>query len=399
MRKNRKKINALLLATCVLVSAFMAETNISKAESDNAKVLQEIGNASEKKMVEQQKKNAHEDAMQADAKDAYGELLDVVKDSSIVEKEYAGAYIDDNNELVVNLTTSSNKIKDIVQENTETQEVKFTKQKYTYDELMSTYKKIGSAINNTKYAEVVSSFYLDEINNVVVVNISDLSYVEDFKKDICNDKSIQFKVESKKIVPTVTKLKPGGFISNSSCAYSIGWRGWRINNAGNYTEGLVTAAHSNKLNNIAYTSGGHKFGKFVLRRYSGNMDAAFVQRTNDKFDVSNTIKFSGSSLKAGYYVDGTCVGAQVYKVGMTTGLTTGKIISTSCSVTYDGKTFTDYVNASYKSDRGDSGGLVYMDVKGAYCILGTHVASTVGEASAYLVKAKNVIEKVDIYPY
>lgn len=399
MRKNDRKIKALLLASCLTVCTVMAEGSMSQAENNNVKVLQNMGNASEKQIMEEQKKNAREDAMQADAKDAYGELLQVVDNNKSVEKEYAGAYIDEDNKLVVNLTTSSIKTKNIVQENTESQKVKFQKQEYTYDTLLKAYEKIGNAINDTKYAKVVSSFYVDEINNAVVVDISDLSYADSFKEDICDDNCIQFNETAEKIAPTTTKLKPGGYIGNASYGYSIGWRGWRINNAGNYTEGLVTAAHSNNVGNIAYTYGGHKFGKFVLRRFSGTMDAAFVQRTNDNYDVSNTIKFSGSSLKAGYYVSGSCTGCTVYKVGMTTGLTSGKVLSTSCSVTYDNKTFTDYVKASYRSDNGDSGGLVYMDINGSYCILGTHVACVKGEAISYLVKAQNIIEKVDIYPY
>lgn len=405
MRKNNKKIKVLLLASCVLVSTVMAGGSISKAEDKNAKMLQDMGNAYEKQMMEEQKKNAQEDIMQADAKDAYGELLHVVDDSAAVEQKYAGAYIDDNNILVVNLTTSSERIKDIVQENTEAQEVKFKKQAFTYDELMESYRKIGNTIRNTKYADVVSSFYVDEINNAIVVDISDLSYIDGFKQEVCDDECIEFNKADKKIAATTTNLKPGGYIDNSTYCYSIGWRGWRINNAGNYTEGLVTAAHGNKLKDIAYTYGGHVFGKFVLRRYGGSLDAAFVQRTSDKFDVSNTIKFSGSSLKAGYYVRSSsmCVGTKVYKVGMKTGLTTGKIVSANCTVTIkDGdnyNTFTNYVRANYNSDSGDSGGLVYMDVNGAYRILGNHVAGAKGAADSYSVKAENIIENVNIYPY
>lgn len=252
-------------------------------------------------------------------------------------------------------------------------------------------------------------FYVDEINNAVQVEMGDIAYAEGFKQDVCDAECIQFVENTNQIKANKTSLKPGGYIGtehgNAWLSYSIGWRGWRINNAGKHTEGLVTAGHDNKLNDIAYTSGGNTFGKFVLRRYGGKLDMAFVQRTNNNYDVSNTIKFSGSSLKAGYYVRSSsmCVGDKIYKVGMTTGLTSGKILSKSCSVSYDGKAFTDFVRADYYSDEGDSGGLVYMDVNGAYRILGNHVANgednKLGNSMSWLVKAENIVEDVKIYPY
>lgn len=268
--------------------------------------------------------------------------------------------------------------------------------------------KIGDAIVGTKYIEVMSMICVNEIENVVEVKMRDLSYEKDFRAEICDHPCIRF--EKMEVEPSKTDLKPGGYISNPTSSYSIGWRGWRINNAGNYTEGLVTAGHSNRVGDKAETSGGHKFGKFVKRRFGGNLDASFVQRTSDSFDVSNTIKFSGSSLKAGYYVTGNlCPKQKVYKAGMKTGLTMGEIISPSCKAYYpevDGGsviTFSDYVNANYYSDRGDSGGLVYMDVNGAYVIAGISVCrgndSKPENPNSSFVKASNIVDQMEIYPY
>lgn len=158
MRKRNKKITARLLVFCALLSILTTEAVVVHADSDGIEALKSMGNASEKKLLEEQKKYRLQDALQEDAKDAYDELLDVVDDSATVEKKYAGAYINEKNELVVNLTTSSEKVRDIVQENTESQEVKFKTQKYTYDELLCVYQKIQEAIENTEYASVVSCF-------------------------------------------------------------------------------------------------------------------------------------------------------------------------------------------------------------------------------------------------
>lgn len=63
-------MRALLLASCMAVSFVMADGSISEAESSGAKVLQGMGNASEKEIAERVKTFKMEDALQRDAKDA-----------------------------------------------------------------------------------------------------------------------------------------------------------------------------------------------------------------------------------------------------------------------------------------------------------------------------------------
>jgi len=412
MVKRSDKMKVFMLVSCMAVSSVLACGSVSGAGSSDAKVLQAMGDASEKKIAEQVKEFKKEDALQQDAKDAYEELMDVVEDRAAVEKNYGGAYIDDDNKLVVNLTTSSEQVQKLVQDGTKSQEVEIQKKKYTYEELKEVSDQIGDAIIGTKYMEVMSMICVNAMKNVVEVKMRDLSYEKDFREEICNHPCIRF--EKMDLEPSKTNLKPGGYIGYREGQYlhdySIGWRGWRINNAGNYTEGLVTAGHGNRVGLEAITSGENSFGKFVKRRFGGNLDTTFVQRTSDSFGVSNTIKFSGSSLKAGYYINANlCPGQKVYKVGMTTGLTAGKIIDPSCKVSYseyDGgpaTAFTDYVNADYYSNRGDSGGLVYMDVNGAYVIAGISVCkgnnSTPTNPNSSFVKASNIVNQMEIYPY
>ena len=404
-------MKAFLLASCMAVSFVMADGSVSGAESGGAKALQTMGDASEKEIAEQVKAFQKEDALQRDAKDAYDELMDVVEDSAAVEKNYAGAYINDDNQLVVNLTTSSEKVQDIVQDGTESQKVEFHRKKYTYEELKEVSDQIGDAIAGTKYIDVVSSVGVNEIDNAVEVAMTDLSYEEGFRREICNHECIRFNKTMYESEPAKTDLKPGGYIGNASGGYSIGWRGWRINNAGNYTEGLVTAGHGNRVNDKALTYSGGNFGKFVKRRFGGNLDTTFVQKTNQNYGVSNTIKFSGSSLIAGYHVRSSniCVGQKVHKVGMTTGLTSGKILDRSYKVTYpeyDGNpdtVFTDFVKTDFYGYAGDSGGLIYMDMNGAYRIVGNlasyRKSNKQGDSICTFVKADNIINQMEIYPY
>ena len=175
MKKKFKKIRGLFLVSCLAISAVIAEGIATQAGDSSAKLLQAMGETSEKELAEQRKKFRQEDAEQQDAKEAYSELFDLVDERKAVEKNYAGAYIDANNKLVVNLTTSSEKIKDVVQENTKSQEVQFKRQKYSYEELMEVYENIRTSIEGTKYMDAVSSFAVDEMNNEVTVKSTDTS--------------------------------------------------------------------------------------------------------------------------------------------------------------------------------------------------------------------------------
>ena len=55
------------------------------------------------------------------------------------------------------------------------------------------------------------------------------------------------------------------------------------------------------------------------------------------------------------------------------------------------------VEAFYKCENGDSGGLVYMDVDGAYRIAGIHASGN--DITSKFVKADNIVNKMNIYPY
>ena len=81
------------------------------------------------------------------------------------------------------------------------------------------------------------------------------------------------------------------------------------------------------------------------------------------------------------------------------GLTWGKVISNSCSltITETGVTFSDIVKTDYLIDDGDSGGLVYTDIDGQYYILGNHKAK--GSGYSYVVKASNIMSRLSVNPY
>lgn len=98
-------------------------------------------------------------------------------------------------------------------------------------------------------------------------------------------------------------------------------------------------------------------------------------------------------------------GKTVYMAGATSTLKSGKIVSSSMIADGsddDGVTIKDCVEASYLSDPGDSGGLVYLKQNNQQYIAGINVAECYEnkkEVGSIFVKAKNVVDVLNIIPY
>lgn len=84
------------------------------------------------------------------------------------------------------------------------------------------------------------------------------------------------------------------------------------------------------------------------------------------------------------------VGTVINKRGMKTDATSGKVVSTNASWTINGVTFTNLTSATYDSDNGDSGGIVYSYVSstGTRLTLGVHKGRKDG--NAHYVKANEL---------
>lgn len=218
MRIKKRQIEAVLLASCMTICTVMANAAISQA-CNNAKVKPEIGNASKGKLMKQIKKK---ETTQYSAQNAYKELLALLDTNEDVKKVYAGAYINNNNVLVVQLTTSSQEIKDVVQQSTVSQKVEFGQKKYSYDELKKTYDKIYAAMQKSKEStKYVSEFSIDEANNVVLVALRDLSYKDKFLTEICNDSCIQFEKYAVEIVASKDSTKVGKVYNVKNIRYTV----------------------------------------------------------------------------------------------------------------------------------------------------------------------------------
>ena len=298
----------------------------------------------------------------------YLELIDSFTDKGtgevIYPEYYGGAFVDEKGEL--NIYIKGNK----AQKNVAYSDIGRVIRQDDYNALDAKYsqKELKHAIRlvvdfwsqpeNKDTAVVFPSYYLDERNNRLVVQLLDTrdSLIELFQKSVLDSSMIVF--EKSLGLPTpCTNINPGGTIRSTGGSGSVAYRAKKAGVAGIVTAGHVVLAKGND----AYV-GTTKIGKVTAFQMNGNTDAAFVEITNSSYVGTNS---APGSVTLSTTCSNPAVGTQVVAYGQTTKETIGKVLSTDSGVYrmyWDSGSYSVMSNitlASNKTDRGDSGGIVY----------------------------------------
>lgn len=278
---------------------------------------------------------------------------------------YGGAFINEQNKLVVyvtgDLATASEKIANI----TGSKEVIVRAAKYSYKELTG----IMNNLNRIKQQEAgrvaISDFttwYLSDAENKIVVELENFSddKIKAFRSNILQSAAIEFRRSNGRIKLEAT-LDPGCKAAVNSTGTSYGSFSFRARRTSDSKKGVVTAGHVVSVGDALYYSG-TLIGNCSQSNNSGSVDAAFVP-VNDttNYTPSNTLCGTATILSVSTSLPGT--GTLVNLRGATTGTSSGNIISTNASTTNaSGVVFTNLTSADYTSDAGDSGGIIYTYV-------------------------------------
>ncbi len=210
---------------------------------------------------------------------------------------------------------------------------------YSYNELLS----VMDTLNNYKFsrsndaiASNFNEFGLYDSENRIIVKLDDLSdeSIKKFKENVCDSAVIKFE---------------------QGCTYN-----------------RTTIASCQAT------------------QQSGNADAAFCAITNSNYSPTNTL--SGTSNTLSTTISEPGVGTVINKIGMKTGHTSGKVLSTNVTITFSsGATISNLTSADYESAPGDSGCVVYSYIgsTGARLTLGIHTGAS-GSGTRYYTKANEV---------
>lgn len=330
------------------------------------------------------------------------------KAKSINEEHYGGGFIDEAGNLTIMVKGDTSYGEKIVG-NKNSAKVKYQKCKYSLAELDAVMDIINDyAIKNKNATSAnLSAWCVSETKNAVEVFLYDTtsSAIAEFKANVTNSDAIIF-LQGEHFVEESTHLYAGGKMSlglitdTTIMEPPFGSYGFRAREkSGNHRVGMVTAAHVIGVNEYAYLWD-ETVGICTQSVRGGSVDAAFVAVADTSEYVPSNYMFGTTLdvLSTSTSLPGT--GTIINLRGAKSGSQSGHIINTKFSyTTSDGIVHTNMTAASYESDSGDSGGIIYTYVSstGTRYTVGIHK----GYYGTYKIysKATNVLSMLNLERY
>lgn len=392
----------LTLIFGLAVNAYAQTTEISEMTStENAAFLEEQDRSNE----------AYNRLLIAFANEGDAERID-----QSFPDYYAGAYIDqEDGHLVILYAGAEHTDLEYMENVCNNEKVEFQEAKYSLNELLTIRDKVvyasetmaakASSVEIANVVEpVVNATSIRENENRIYIGLSsiDSETINNLSKEVIRvygdtvetnridgmvaekeisisgknlsieNMPVEFYLEEDTHIHEEASLKPGDRIQ-----YSLGiLQGTAYGSAGFYGSiiyggtkrwGFFTAGHviEPKPTAVIKNGNGDSMGKALVYTHTDSVDAGFVEMTGYGSSFSN--KVDGIQLTAGVFVIPS-IGSTIYKIGQTTGKTSGKVISNLNS----GPGYKDMVEATYLSSDGDSGGLVYTLSSGEARVVGLH---------------------------
>lgn len=322
------------------------------------------------------------------------EVKDIGSQSAVqLPDYYGGAYTDEGGKLFILIKGDLAKGKEQVQSIVGRQEIiEFKECSFSYQQLTNVINEITSNLSRLPLdlKKDVYSYSVEDKENYVSVCIKNINEqkIGLFKEIVSNHEAIRFSncsdlrinsVLSPKSIIYHRFIRSGSVVENSSVLYSqdkySGSWAFRARDVNDTTVcGMVTASH------VLYTDSafinGIPFGVAEARYMTSSIDAAFVpyiqyNMFND-FVLTNYLVQENENNQIFYSPEevlsletySPIVGTIVNKRGVATFRTTGVVQSTNFNLTYETHngsmhTFNHLIRASFLSDPGDSGGIVY----------------------------------------
>ena len=306
---------------------------------------------------------------------------------------YAGAYINANYELVILVTDKSASTKKALCDQAKDTSVVFQEASYSYPELISCMNDITCHWRaGDEQFQPIKFAFIDDHGNRVVVGCTQLNaeYISFLRESLPGFNVITF-VDCEDFGKEVISLESTVNGYTALCSYQSSVVPSSVGSLPMFSYGCKAKKTVNGTTKYGFITAGHavSVGEYVfptppslnaaigvctasINQPSLGVDAAFVERTNSSYTLSNVIPSRPSYTLSTSY-SSAAQGAAIYKCGSQTQESPGQVAIASFTVNVGGTYFyQDMVVATYNSVSGDSGSLVYS------LNTSTHVATPLG---------------------
>lgn len=318
---------------------------------------------------------------------------------------YGGSYVTPEGKLVILVKGDMVAVRKSIMAITDDSDIIYKSCNYSFQELRDIVDSIEAYLNMSIINKnVIGANILDKENKVIVYlkNCSEKN-ISNFKNDVINHSAIIFKqsgnCKEERINILAGSKAALGSASNSAYG-SFAFRA--VETSGSRRKGMVTSGHVATTGTDIYSNGNY-MGTCSSSQKGGQVDAAFVPSTTGFFEPSNNFYLydDGNDGTLSTNVYAPAAGTSISLIGARSGIQIGKVISTYAIQTFGEKdtyTCTNLTVADYKSEEGDSGGLIFTELNWTYYTLGVHIGSNIYN-ERFFCKAQMVLDALKIERY
>lgn len=331
----------------------------------------------ESNRTESSKVNIKDASIQEQAYADYLELLKSldasatrnISSSTDFPEYYGGCYINEEGNLVVLIKEEKHEYAQRFLTRSLSSSIKYETCQYSYNELQQVVDEIRqkASAGNEFLFNNVSLYGISEKENSVEVGLlnNTPSVIQEFKKQICDSKTIKFCNSGKLILDSgidcasEIKTHRDGKVHGASVGYRAKDKDGNI--------GIVTAGHFIKKDEILNDANDIPIGKCLYSKDENYIDAAFCSITTKDYVPTNRILYMEDVDKdtLSTTLAQPPAGSYVNMVGKSSKRSSGTIYNASYDVLNASQQtiLKDVILARYSSDDGDSGGIVYALTK------------------------------------
>ena len=325
----------------------------------------------------------------------------------IFPDEYGGEYINDNNQLVILLVDRTNELEESYAARcggNENDVVQFQDAEFSLNDLISlqkdmrnSYAEMGVQLTSIDCIENQIDVYVPEDSPLIAQTFTRAKSAKESALSTYFNDAVNIIVSNEDDYVSPQAAPAAYELSNEARATNA-YGGWFMKNS----VGTVTAGFCGTYNGYAaVVSCGHdmtvgdtmsrvnaygttldsSFGTVSKKQYANRGYGDYSIVTLSGYAATNKITYNGTNYSITGNQYSAPVGTTIYKIGYTTGLTSGSIQSNysdmeSSGESYAGMYIYGIIRTSASSASGDSGGPVFLAYSSGYGALGTVAGTT-----------------------